>query len=91
MLLNNKIHFHSKLFSFFFFLLSSDIRSEGSIAIVKKIYFDFFMTFYSTSLAESKSVFLKNVCLCVSVWPSPIVEPKPIDRSRSNSISRVLL
>ena len=38
------------------------------------------------------------VCVCVRarararapVCPSPIVEPKPIDRSRSKSISRVL-
>ena len=43
--------------------------------------------------------FRKNVCVCVCVclcvclsdWPSPIVEPKPIDRSRSNSIFRVHL
>ena len=31
------------------------------------------------------------VSVCLSVCPSPIVEPKPIDRFRSNSISRVLL
>ena len=30
------------------------------------------------------------VCVCVSVWPSPNVESKPIDWSRSNSIYRVL-
>ena len=30
-------------------------------------------------------------CACVCVWPSPKVEPKPIDRSRSYSISRVPL
>ena len=42
----------------FNFLLSSDIRSEGSIAIVRKFYFDFFfMIFDSTSLVESKNVF----------------------------------
>ena len=29
------------------------------------------------------------MCLCVSVCPSPKVEPKPIDRSRSKSTSRV--
>ena len=39
------------------FLLSSDIRSEGSIAIVKIFDFDFFMIFHSTSLPESKNVF----------------------------------
>ena len=35
------------------------------------------------------------MCVCVSVYlsvcPSPIVDPKPIDGPRSNSISRVLL
>ena len=31
------------------------------------------------------------VCQCLFVRPSLNVEPKPIDRSRSNSISRVLL
>ena len=31
------------------------------------------------------------VCVCVCVCPSPNVEPKPIDRSRSNSIYRVLM
>ena len=39
------------------FLLSSDIRSEGGIAIVKKFDFDFFMIFGSTSLPQSKNVF----------------------------------
>ena len=39
------------------FLLSSDIRSEGSIAIVKKFYFDFLMIFDSISLPHSKNVF----------------------------------
>ena len=32
-----------------------------------------------------------SVCACVSVCPSPNVEPKPIDRSRSKSVSKVLL
>ena len=73
--------------SLFVFLLSSDIRREGSIAIVKKIYFDLLMNFHSTSLPSSKSDLGK--CLCVRA--SPIVEPKPIDQSRSNLISRVLL
>ena len=48
------------------FLLSSDIRSEGSIAIVKIFDFDFFfMIFHSTSLQQSK-----NVCVCVCVYIS---------------------
>ena len=49
-----------KMFSFkqFTFLLSTDIRSEGSIAIIKKFGFDFFlMIFDSTSLPETKNVF----------------------------------
>ena len=49
-----------------FLLLSSDIRSEASIAIVKKFYFDFFMIFDSTSLPYSKKSGLeKCVCVCV--------------------------
>ena len=39
------------------FLLSSDIRSEGRIAIVKKFYLDFFMIFDSISLPHPKKVF----------------------------------
>ena len=39
------------------FLFSSDMRSEGSIAIVKKFDFDFFIIFGSTSLPQSKNVF----------------------------------
>ena len=39
-------------------LLSRDIRSEGSITIVKKFDFDFYHDFfYSTSLPQSKNVF----------------------------------
>ena len=38
-------------------LLSSNIRSEGSIAIVKKFDFDYFMVFDSISLPHSKKVF----------------------------------
>ena len=69
-----------------FYLLSSDIRSEGSTGIIKKFDFDFFwMVLDSIPFTHSK-----NVCVCVSVWPSPNIEPKPIDRSRSNSISGVL-
>ena len=52
------------------------------------------MIFDFTSLPQSKNVFLKKcVCVCAraSVCPSRVVEPKPIDRSRSNSISRVPL
>ena len=40
-----------------FLLLSSDIRSEGSIAIGKILDFDFFMIFHSMSLPESRNVF----------------------------------
>ena len=39
------------------FLLSSDIRSEESIAIVKIFDLDFLMIFYSASLPESKNVY----------------------------------
>ena len=39
------------------FLLSSDVRSEGSIASVKIFDFNFFMIFYSTSLPQHKNVF----------------------------------
>ena len=39
------------------FLLLSDIRSEGSIAIIKIFDFDFLMIFHSTSLPEPKNVF----------------------------------
>ena len=60
-----------------FFLLSSDIRSEGSIAIVKNFYFDFLMIFHSTHSQSLKICFRKNVCVCLSVWQSPNVEPKP--------------
>ena len=49
------------------FLLSNDIRSEGSIAIVKMFDFDFFMIFDSTSLPQSKKVFEKKISLCVCV------------------------
>ena len=38
-------------------LLSSDIRSERSIAIVKKFDFDFFVIFDSILLPHSKNVF----------------------------------
>ena len=78
------------------FLLSSDVRSEGCISIKKistSIFSWFLILHHSHSL---KMCFRKKwvclfVCVCLSVCPSPIVEPKPIDRSRSNSISRVLL
>ena len=52
----------------FGFLLSSYIRSEGSIAIVKRFDFDFLMIFDSTSLPHSKkSVLQKCMCVCQSV------------------------
>ena len=52
-----------------YFLLSSDIRSEGSIAIVKIFDFDFLMIFHSTSLPKSKKCVLEkmSVCVCLSV------------------------
>ena len=39
------------------FLLSSDIGSEGSIAIVKIFDFDFLMIFDSRSLPQYKNVY----------------------------------
>ena len=53
---NSSSLFSTSTFSLIF-LLSSNIRSEGSIAIVKIFDFDFFMIFHSTSLPESKNVF----------------------------------
>ena len=50
-------HVTERPFSLSLFLLSSDIRSEGSIAIVKKFDFDFLMILGSTSLPQSKNVF----------------------------------
>ena len=50
------------------FFLSSDIRSEGSITIVKIFDYHFLMIFDSTSLPQSKNVFQKKcVCVCVCV------------------------
>ena len=49
-----------------FYLLSNDIRSEASIAIIKKFDFNFFMISDSTSLPQFKNVFQKNLCVCVS-------------------------
>ena len=46
-------------------LLSSDIRSEGSIAIVKKFDLDFFILHHSYSL---KICFGKNVCVSGPPW-----------------------
>ena len=64
------------------FLLSSDIRSEGSIAIVKIFDFDFLVIFHSTSLPESKNVFQKKcVCVCVSVCPC--------ERRRTQSLNQL--
>ena len=50
----------------FQFLFSSDIRSGGSIAIVKKFDFDFFMVLGSISLPHPNKVF-QNKCFCVYV------------------------
>ena len=41
----------------FYVIYKCEIRSEGSIAIVKIFDFDFFMIFGSTSLPQSKNVF----------------------------------
>ena len=50
------------------FLLSSDIRSKGSIAIVKKNLLRFFMVFDSISLHHYKNILEKmSVCVCVCV------------------------
>ena len=87
--------------STFYFRATSGVKevlqsSENSTSI----FLWFFVLHHSHSL---KMCFRKNVyvCMCVcvcvclslclSVWPSPIVEPKPVDRSGWNSISRVLL
>ena len=50
------------------FLLSSDIRSEGSIEIVKKLDFDFFLRFFIPHQSHTlESVLEKNVCLSLSL------------------------
>ena len=74
-------------------LLSSDISSEGSIAIVKKFVFDFFMIFFIPHHSHNLKLCFRKiyVCMCVSVCRSPNVEPKPIGPYRSNSIYRVLV
>ena len=59
------VSFYSTVLCSGTFLLSSDIRSDGNIAIVKKIDFDFFMVFDSISLPYSKMCFRKIVCVCV--------------------------
>ena len=65
------------------FLLTSDIRSEGSIAIVKKFDFDFLWIsiLYHSHILKSDLEKKKSVSLCVTV----------AEFSRSNSISRILL
>ena len=74
-----------------FLLLLSDIRSEGRIAIVKKFDFDFIMVSVLYHSHIIKKCFRKiSVCVCLSVWPLPNIEPKQIDRSCSKSVSRVL-
>ena len=74
------------------FLLSSDIRSEGSIAIVKKFDLDFLMIFDSISLPHPKNVFQKkslslSVSVCLYVYPSPTVVWCPL----ANISSRFLV
>ena len=56
-LISDKCNYSLIFVRIFTFLLSSDIRSEGSIAIVKKFDFDFFIIFDSISLPQSKNVF----------------------------------
>ena len=49
------------------FLLSSDIKSEGSIAIVKKFDFEFLWFLVLHHSHRLKMCFRKNVCVCLSV------------------------
>ena len=72
------------------FLLSSDIRSEGSIAIVKIFDFEFFLWFFILHHSQSLKMCFRKKCLCVCLWQSPNFAPKPIDRYCWNSISGVL-
>ena len=90
---NKQYKWAHTIYIYIYILHTCDNRSEGSIGpsnrqkIQLRVFNDFFILHHSHSL---KMCFRKNVCVCVSVRPSPIVEPKPIDRSRSNSISRIL-
>ena len=73
--------------NFYKFLLSSDIMSEGNIAIVKIFDLDFLMIFHSTSLPESKNVFQKKcVCVCLPVCLSADCV---CDRRRTQSLNQL--
>ena len=65
--ISESMHFRTHVY--WTFLLSSDIRSEGSIAILKKFDYDFFMNFHCTVYHSHglKMCFRKNVCVCVCV------------------------
>ena len=52
--------------SVFFFLLSSDIRSKGNIALLKKFNCDLFMNFDCTLLLHPKKEFRNNMSVCLS-------------------------
>ena len=51
------LKWEGELNMFMSYLISSDVRSEGSIAIVKKFDFDFFTIFGSTSPPTVENVF----------------------------------
>ena len=63
--------------------------------VLQSSKFDFdFLWFVILHRSQSlKMCFRKKMCVCVclSVCPSPNIEPKAIDRPRSKSISRVLM
>ena len=92
-MLNVECRFQVTVLGFVFisFLLWSDIRSEGSIAIVKKFDFHFLLIsiLYQYHIlkkwSRKKSVCV-YVCACLSVYLSvlmlPNIEPKLFDRFR---------
>ena len=49
------------------FYFRAMLEVEGSIAIVKKFYFDFLMIFDSISLPHSKKKWFGKMCVCVCV------------------------
>ena len=61
-----------------FYLLSSEIKSEGSIAIVKKFDFDLFMfsIIYYSHILKKKCFIKISLCVCLS------------DRRRSQSLKQ---
>ena len=73
------------------FLLSSDIRSEGSIAIVKKFYFDFFYDLWALHHSHSlKMCFRKNVCVCVCVSVCLSVRRRSQSLNQSTDLVQIL-